>query len=274
MGDAHTGDSAVVTLRGGSWVTLPVAPQGAFLKDVQITSASNVWISGTLEARREPTRPLVMHFDGMRWSRFVLDGIYGETAIDTRGPANTWLVGLRRGARRASSVPTAWHWDGARWQAESPATNAMYPDLTGVYGGPDERAWAIGLGDSGNCCNYTGIVLRRDAAGWEEIPLDRRARCSSCWFHEPHDLLVNPRTGSITIFGLKHSHDGGSGILSRDGPIAETYDGDEWITERIRGYSVPPGADAVWTAADSDGQGGAWAVGRVGSRPVFIRKCT
>ena len=79
------------------------------LTDVSATGPDDIWATGVPLG----LDPLVMHWNGTRWSTTVLGG--GQTgldAIDALSPTNVWAAGFDFTARGAALIE---HWDGTSW---------------------------------------------------------------------------------------------------------------------------------------------------------------
>jgi hypothetical protein len=145
--------------RGGTWRSLDVAVGDGIgphtLNDVDAVTARNVWAVG---GARAPTGrghvPLVMHWNGIRWTRPTVplpDGHGHLTAVDAR-LGDVWAVGIGfGGAFVIHRVSGDWEFslipppDGASGGLPSDIAAAAADDVWvagHVYAADDFRSWA------------------------------------------------------------------------------------------------------------------------------------
>ncbi|MFI6991567.1 hypothetical protein [Nonomuraea wenchangensis] len=101
---------------GSGWSETPDIPLGE-LKGVWQSSPSDVWAVGTVHSHGDNgNRPLLMHFDGSRWSTVRVPILKGELHdVTALGENDVWISGVD--ADHAGQVLFL-HYDGMRWTRE------------------------------------------------------------------------------------------------------------------------------------------------------------
>ncbi|MEV0148242.1 MULTISPECIES: hypothetical protein [unclassified Nonomuraea] len=95
------------------WKVVDNAPliAAAGLTDVVATSPRDAWALGFENAAEDRDgEPVMVHWNGVRWSRFPLPRGIDATELDARAPDDLWVIG---GGRVA-------HWDGHMWSMRAP----------------------------------------------------------------------------------------------------------------------------------------------------------
>jgi hypothetical protein len=104
----------------GFWQRQPPLPGTLF--DVSALSATDVWMTGFTGGLRNPhKRPLLEHYDGVRWKRLWPPRIFGGAdewliTVSATSDTDVWVSGLaqRAGPRRLQR-PYMLRWDGLEW---------------------------------------------------------------------------------------------------------------------------------------------------------------
>jgi hypothetical protein len=135
-----------------SWQVAVESP-GAALLSVNGTSADDVWLVGA----SDEDGPLVLHWDGQRWSRVPAPGIEADL---------WWVHALPGGVVFiAGSAGTVLEWRAG--ELSSLATPGVGGDtLFGVWAASETDVYAVGSRDGGN-----GFVWHYDGQGWATLPL-------------------------------------------------------------------------------------------------------
>ncbi len=134
---------------GINWTVVPTPHVGAGrLLSVSADGGADVWAVGSIVTQSESgnadlgMRPLVLHWDGRRWSAVALDSTpAGELdQIVAVTPSDVWIAadGLNQNER-----PFIRHWNGARWIAVRAPFGRRDP-ITGFAATSSEDAWAVG----------------------------------------------------------------------------------------------------------------------------------
>jgi hypothetical protein len=117
------------------------------LFDIEATAPDDLWAVGYLH-----NNPLIVHFDGRRWTRSDTE-VDGEVAaVEPVTPTDVWAVG----------APIQ-RFDGSAW-AES-AEVVSDGELLGVAAVGPSDVWAVGLREAGEG-NTASIVMRFDGQAW------------------------------------------------------------------------------------------------------------
>jgi len=119
----------------------------------------------------EPSfRPLILHWDGTRWTRQPSpnDGqpFYSLTGAAAVSSSDAWAVGS------GNSGAVILHWDGTRWthQAVPELGPGIYPSLLGVAATSSSDAWAVGwYGGFGE--PVRGVIFHWDGSTWTIQPV-------------------------------------------------------------------------------------------------------
>ncbi|MGW6270350.1 hypothetical protein [Streptomyces sp. NPDC055060] len=131
VGNNRTGGWAptVTHWDGRTWNTTTFPVNGG-LDAVDVRSENDIWAAGYRSDGGVPAAydPLVMHYDGTRWSEVPLPGIPGENdalrTVFSNGPNDVWVA----------SDSHEWHWDGTAW-ARRDLPGAGYGTTFARYGG-------------------------------------------------------------------------------------------------------------------------------------------
>jgi hypothetical protein len=147
----YLGDQGNVALalhwNGKAWTrsTMKPPPGNTELQGVTAVSASDVWAVGTNEGR-----PLVMHWDGVRWrtlSSPALTSSWLQT-VSADGRGGVWAAGYQMTDDGTVSRPLFLHWDGSRW------TTGTSEEPEGVVYGlapSGTSVWAVGTTSPCSC---------------------------------------------------------------------------------------------------------------------------
>lgn len=230
--------------------------------------------------------PLIMRFDGSRWSRMFVPSIAALRAVDpamaaldidsiridvngvyTRTATDAWIVGSAEGVDAEGqdrALPITMHWDGTAWRfvpAPSPTTDSVLknPRLRDVLAfGPDD-AWAMGY----------GIAMHWDGNRWT---IDSRAPAAPSLARTPYAKILWTSGGSRYQNGRwTYTGMGGTDVAAvawndvwmvgtGDEGAAAHFDGARWSSvptppAAAGGYGSLSGVSAVSSR-------NVWAVGR------------
>ena len=172
-----TGGSGVLVLEhwdGARWTAQEfdeVDPRSSSLEDVDALSPNDAWAVGN-----SWDRPLILHWDGRRWSRSVMPFVpYTRiTGVDALGPEDAWAVGTTYAdiPGRLPARPLLARWDGTAWNVVPeealpplPASAAAH-DVVAVA---PQDVWVRGsqFDDNGSS---RPLVLHFDGEAWTEVP--------------------------------------------------------------------------------------------------------
>ena len=145
----NTSRTFIVHFNGDKWTTIPspnVNEKFHILRAVTATSPNDIWAAGSYYGANRRSRPLILHFNGTRWSVSDVPDLRGEVelwGISSASPDDVVAVGQASG-----DYPTdpraILEWDGNGW------TKVLHEDLVSVQLfdmdlAPDGDAWAVGM---------------------------------------------------------------------------------------------------------------------------------
>ncbi len=244
VGETGNGsDSKALTLRwnGTRWQReANPSPRGAELSAVAATSPTNVWAVGTVGFEPNPTKTLILHWNGKKWVE--TPGIPGSlSTVAATSPTNAWAVG---GTHDGAALIL--HWNGQEWrQTPSPAGY-----LTAVATTSPSNAWAVGATTGGN---QATLILHWNGKAWQPTPSP--------------SVGGDQGLGSI-LLGVEASPDrpvlavgdGNNCGCGPGTPLVERWNGHTWGEDST---SQQDSIDLSAVAALPTGR--AWAVGQAGS---------
>jgi hypothetical protein len=263
VGGTHDGTLPSRTLiqhwNGTRWTIVPSpspANQLNELRGVAALSANDVWAVGYTSGieTQEPIDTLILHWDGVSWTRVESPNITGGAnelfGIAAISANDIWSVGYAGGA------PLSMHWNGSTW---SIAPMRVRPGLGGewlaaVSGSASNDVWAVGTG-RGFFTNRPSATIRHwDGTRWKE---------KVCYAASSS----NPPPGYEGEGGPDAYLTGVSAVASNDvwavgasgsGPLILHWDGSAWTT--VTHPRAFPNS-AVLRAVATSSEGGAWSAG-------------
>src|SRR6185503_13522211 len=149
------------------------------LNDVSFDAPDDGWAIGVAERRSSVLRPLLLHWDGIGWTRERRpEGVWGLSSVIAITPDDAWAVGYA--ATRAIVVhpqdptPTravAVHWDGASWSiVPTPIPGVYSATLRSVAGLGTNDVWAVGTQKSHRGGALRTLIERWDGSSWQVEP--------------------------------------------------------------------------------------------------------
>ena len=191
QGDGEVDATLILHWNGRRWSTIASpAPSAShsILSGVAAVSARNAWAAGTYTTRAGNIDTLILHWNGVTWSRVASpdphpgdNQLLGVTAVSAR---NAWAAGsfcVRRCQQSGEVDHTLiLHWNGASWsRVASPGagTGAGGVDvLSGVTGGSARNAWAVGYSCAKRCepvsagaADGRTLILHWNGARWSRV---------------------------------------------------------------------------------------------------------
>jgi hypothetical protein len=154
---------------------------------VAAVSSTDVWAVGRYyDVGAAQTRPLLLHWDGNRWSQGVpvsLPPSYSTLqAVVALAANDVWAVGwmdtqiqlttLGHQYPVAGSATYIVHWDGVRWtQVPSPNPGYASNELLSVVAGAGGQLWAVGSYSNDPSRNQSStLALRWNGTAWDQVP--------------------------------------------------------------------------------------------------------
>ena len=204
-------------------------------------SARNFWAVG--DASASPHRPTILRWDGMRWSRplvEVKDGAMEDVALISSHDA--WAVGERTDGSRTLVL----HWDGSAWAKVSspspePNSNALY----GVSATSSSDAWAVGVSGYNH-----GLITHWDGRTWSVVP-------------HPQYRAGEEFRGVLALAKDNVWAVGDQFSSFEEKPIIQHWDGSAWSDVRF------PHPEGIFLGIGGSGPNDVWAVGSDGAPLIF-----
>lgn len=258
---------------GGSWTIVPSPNPGgdiqSVLKAVSGSAADDVWAVGTTHNGTLPSRTLIEHWDGTRWSLVAspspdtqLNELRGVAAVAAN---DVWAVGYRGGTHNETPLETLiLHWDGAVWsQVPSPNVPAGANELSAVAAIAADDVWAVGS------VGGAPLALHWNGSAWSVVPVKGDA-----------GLRQERLTGIAGVAGddVWAVGDGKGFFVNRTSATLRHWDGVHWTDKVCRAASAsnpPPdyeggGPDFYFTGVSAAAADDVWAVGVQGSGPMIL----
>jgi hypothetical protein len=258
---------------GSAWTIVP-SPNPpndvqSQLHSVSAASANDVWAVGASHDGTLPSRTLIQHWDGTRWSIVPspspdnqLNELRGVAALSA---TDAWAVGYRSGIQTQSPIETLiLHWNGFSWsQVASPNVFGVANQLFGIAAISANDIWAVG---------YAGgapLSVHWDGSAWSLIPVPGDSGLSS----EHLTAVSGAAADEVWAVGI------GTGVFSNQRfATIRRWDGTRWTDKvcRAASSSNPPdgyeggGPDAYFTGVSAAAANDVWAVGVRGSGPMIL----
>jgi hypothetical protein len=140
------------------------------LAGVRAVSATNAWAVGRSTDSNNGTAPLILHWNGSKWSAVQGPSVPGISTLAAVRPVSAndvWAVGNTNNGKITTLIE---HWNGAQWSVvPSPSPGSGFDDeLSGVAGTSATDAWAVGqFTPAGG--NQTALILHWDGTAWKQV---------------------------------------------------------------------------------------------------------
>lgn len=248
----HQGQRRLLIQRfdgGGNWTTFDLPPPDGFddyyetdrVTGVHAFAANDVWAIGYYYDRASTlTLPLIMHYDGVSWTKVSLPlnpgsgHLEGLTAI---GPDDIYAAGTFTPTGGVQG-PYMLHYDGVSWAEVSlPSSGGSYEWLLGMTATPDGSVWAVGQYFNGTSSEAMAFRKGGTATGIDEIPKASHSMLSS---------FPNPFRHETSV----------SFFLDRPGPVRlRVWDVSGRLVRTLAEREMAAGSQRVhWDGLDSDGR--------------------
>ena len=166
---------------GTSWSVVPSHANGfltSSLDAVSFDAPDDGWAIGVGERRPGFLRPLLLHWDGIGWTRERRpEGVWGLSSVTAIAPDDAWAVGyasaqppgeLPNGATQTRAV--AVHWNGVAWSRVPTPNPAAITTLRSVAGLGTDQVWAVGTQQSRLRSAVRTLIERWDGSSWQVEP--------------------------------------------------------------------------------------------------------
>jgi len=244
---------------GTKWSIVPTRNIGTsanILRAVSAVASNDVWAVGLGASTSNQTgRPLIEHWDGVRWSLVrspnlgrgfgILNGVVALAADDV------WAVGSHEGSTLVE------HWDGVAWRVvTSPNGMRSENEIYAVSAtGPDD-VWAVG--DSSNNQGGDTLVEHWDGTAWTVVPSLDGPQPDSALYGV---LALGP--GNVWAVGSTYDP-----VVVDYKTFTEHWDGTAWTV--VSSPNPGPIYDALVGIAGFPG-GDVWGVGQAHIDTLVIR---
>lgn len=248
---------AAATIRPAATASWRVVPTPSLVPDNALSAAAVVskqlaWAVGTegyASDGSKPGTPLMLRWNGTRWSRARLPGSWqgGLAAVAASSATNAWALGTNASAMLIAHLL---HWNGHGWRSTAVPNfgGSINADIN-LAAAPGGRAW-ISTDNGGK----SSVLFSWNGASW-------RPQSYPCPHWGCGLIKITARTGKDAWAVGNYVTSAGSG-----GPLALHWTGSSWITT-----SVPFVRDGYLTGVSGISSTDAWAVGAVfGSAAMLL----
>lgn len=228
------------------------------LSDVTAVSGNDVWAVGATGTTTATLRPLMVHWDGTRWSQVtslptVTGGLSGITMSTHSGMAvgSSWVTGHAR--------PLILRWDGAVWRQQPAPADTGDVALDKVAASLDGTAWAVGNAIEGGNLPLRSVLMRWSGSSWQTASFPLAG---------PKNLMLSVAIGPDGTAWTVGQHETvvSPGKLRANGPpLSVRWTGATWQAVPVPG---PKGGFFGVTVAPG---GAVWAVGGTGSVALAMK---
>jgi len=257
---------------GTSWTTVrspnPGTPitclpynSGNWLAAVAVESPNDVWAVGYQFSCTTLIKPLVLHWNGRRWSEVATPALNPEDnsallGIVARAPDDIYAVGYHP-AENLAVLTLVEHWNGEEWSVvPSPNLSPTGCILSGIAAAPNGELWAVGDSVDADTTSIQTLVLHSvDGMNWEIVPSPNPL---------PPDFLQQnvlvavtaPAPDDVTAVGYLLDFD-----HQRTLTLIEHWDGEEWSVVPSPNWNVNAGALNKLTSVSALATDNLYAVG-------------
>jgi len=166
------GKTVVERWTGQSWSRIASPNPGIadYINGITVTSPTDVWIVGQEWISQTSIVPLIMHFDGQRWS-VVNTSLYAAGALYTAfASASNDVWALGNIGVVGQNVVLALHWNGSSWQrAPFPMEQGGYYIIRGISGVAGNDLWAAGFLVYNQQSFYLARAFHWNGGSWSRI---------------------------------------------------------------------------------------------------------
>lgn len=245
------GTASIEHWNGSQWAAiLMYTPQYSSLSSVVALSNSNAWAVGV--GSSGPNGPLVVHWDGTKWSTVSTptsapgtflndDSLLGVAAAS---PNDIWAVGGNPVQSCGSAAPVLIeHWNGTKWSVIPKTPQGILYGVTAISA---NDVWAVGVSYENNT---NALIMHWNGTAWTTVQPAQTA---------PHTY---PTLHAVAAHGTSDVWAVGSGFGSNGSTqiVVEHWDGHAWSIVQV---AAPGVADNSLFGITSVADGELWAVGQ------------
>jgi hypothetical protein len=189
-GEAHRGPT-MLHFDGDSWSSSPLpgvasTATEAVIRAVATAGSGRAWAVGSKDAQSVQEVPLMLAWDGSRWSEVELPPVaYSESTrghgklddVTAFSATDVWAVGESQSGTTQNAIgpahPLALHWNGRKWAVVStpPLPGALgNGGFVGVGGTGSSDLWAVGSRSGKRAGAFITLAEHWDGAHWSIVP--------------------------------------------------------------------------------------------------------
>jgi hypothetical protein len=224
----------------------PAAGQGTA---ITLYGVSGAWAVGSTQtATGDYLGTVILRRSGSSWQRVASPEPGTTSSLNAVNGA--WAVGQYNEGSTLSTLIL--HWNGTSWQ-QVPSPNPGVPNkgLTDNVLWGVSSTWAVGYYSSG-AGNYKTLILRRSAAGWQQVPSPSPGTQDASLPSDDNALMSVD--GSFAVGYYDNTH-------GADRTLILHWNGSSW--QQVA--SPDPGVHGAIGLDELDSVDGAWAVGEYGT---------
>jgi hypothetical protein len=146
-----------------------ITSEAGVLYSVSAVSASDAWAVGTHDTSAHAVKPLVLHWNGIRWTRAAIptSGSADLLGVGVLSRSDAWAVGAYPSCAGPATTAPVLHWNGTGWRqvASSIPGGTSGSWLSGVSVLSRSDAWAVGMY---RACSRTptALILHWNGSSW------------------------------------------------------------------------------------------------------------
>jgi hypothetical protein len=221
------GDAGTILKRTGAAVTFMTSGTTAPIKGIHGRSATDIWAvggNGAAATVSDPTRSVLLHFNGTTWTATTPPTVQGWDGLYTMRDVWVSSTGAAYAISDLSGAPAKWNAAQSKWEFEGVTDPlGVVTDwgfrLESIYGFSDSDIFAVGT---------YGTILHRDATGWTVMAqLEAGGSMSfnlleAVWGPDADNVFASGNSGQI--FRLKRSVSSSWVQVNTGGGFLDGYD--------------------------------------------------
>jgi hypothetical protein len=216
-----------------------------YLGSIAAPGKADAWVVGSYRNARGQSRPLVLHWNGARWSPYVVPGLgphFTAGLVEATSPGDVWIF-VSHPVSGGGTAAEEFHFDGTGWNAvPAPPFSSGSDPVAAVLGGSD--VWESSGGDcTDSSAPYCSNLWNWNGAIWTstQVPTALSGLAAAgghVWLVGEHDVSASTGYGRPQIFtwtGLRWSYVAGPyGRVAIFPAIAASPRGELWLESASR----------------------------------------